>query len=66
MEHFSTHSKSEKDFQKLPYSPERDELIGVEEYTDVFNLLDQGIHHVNEQVLHSVLYFADTYPESGR
>jgi hypothetical protein len=66
MEQFSTHSKSEKDFQKLPYSPERDELIGVEEYNDVFNLLDQGVHSVNEKVVHSVLNFASTYPESGR
>ena len=66
MEQFSTHSKSEKDFQKLPYSPERDELIGVEEYSDVFDLLDQGTHRVNERVLHSVLSFADTYPNSER
>jgi len=66
MEHYSTHSESDKGSTNLPYNPERDELQGVEEYSDVFNLLDQGIHSVNEKVVHSVVNYASSFINSGR
>lgn len=66
MKQHSTHSESEQDSIQLTYNPENDELQGVEEYSDVFNLLDEGIHRVNEKVVHSVVNFADTYINSGR
>jgi len=66
MEHYSTHSESEKGSKKLPYNPESDELQGVEEYSDVFNLLDKGVHSVNEQVVHSVVNYASSFINSGR
>jgi len=66
MKQSSTHSKPEKGSNQLPYNPDKDELQGVEEYRDVFNLLDQGMHSVNEQVVHSIVNFASTYPNNGR
>ena len=66
MEHYSTHSESGEDSTQLPYNPESDELQGVEEYNDVFNLLDNGIHSVNDRVVHSVVNFASSFINSGR
>jgi len=65
MEHYSTHSEPEKGSAKLPYNPESDELQGVEEYRDVFNLLDEGIHSVNEKVVHSIVNYASSFINSG-
>ena len=64
MEQSFTHSRPDQGSNQLPYNPEKDELQGVEEYRDVFNLLDEGMHTVNEQVVHSILNFANTYPNS--
>ncbi|MGM0497428.1 MAG: hypothetical protein ACQESJ_05880 [Bacteroidota bacterium] len=66
MEHYSTQPESEKDSTRLPYNPENDELQGVEEYRDVFNLLDKSMYSVNDRVVHSVVNYASSFINSGR
>ena len=62
MKHHSTQStSSDEDFKDLIYSPESDELMGIEKFSDIFSFLDRNTYEVNDKVIGEVLNFADSF-----
>lgn len=62
MKHHSTQSTSpDEELKNLIYSPEKDELLGIENFSDVFNFLEQNTYEVDEQVIGNVLNYAQSF-----
>ena len=62
MKHHSTQpTSSNEELNDLSYSPEKDELQGIEKYSDIFNLLEENIYKVDQKVIGKVINFAESY-----
>ena len=67
MKHHSTQStSSNEDLNDLIYSPEKDELQGIEEYEDIFNFLEKNTYHVDDKIIGNVLNFAESFNSNGQ
>lgn len=65
MKHHST-SASQEESSQLVYSPERDEFLGIENFSDIFDLLDKNLFRVDDKIAGQVIHFAQKYPTSGQ
>ena len=65
MKHHST-SASQEESNNLVYSPEKDEFLGIEDFSDIFEILDQNIYRVDEKIAGEVIHFAQKYPDTGQ
>lgn len=65
MKHFSTPSPSKDESSQLVYNPEKDEFLGIERFSDIFELLDQNTFQVDDQIMGEIINFAHSYPVSG-
>jgi hypothetical protein len=66
MKHRSTQlSSSEEELKNLIYSPEKDELKGIERYNDIFNFLENNTIEVDDEILGKVLNFAESFHSTG-
>ncbi|MFP4525272.1 MAG: hypothetical protein ACLFNL_02700 [Bacteroidales bacterium] len=62
MKHHSTQSASpDEELKNLTYSSEKDELMGIEKFSDVINLLEQNTYEVDERVIGNVLNYAQSF-----
>ncbi len=65
MKHHSTQSaSSDEEIKDLIYRPEKDELQGIEKFTDIFNFLENNTYEINDKVLGEVLNFAESFNSS--
>jgi hypothetical protein len=65
MKHHST-STSKEETNQLVYSPEKDEFLGIEKFSDIFEILDKNLFQVDEKIAGEVIYFAQKYSNSGQ
>jgi len=65
MKHHST-SASQEESNQLVYSPEKDEFLGIENFSDIFEMLDKNIFEVDDKIAGEVIYFAQRYSNSGQ
>ena len=64
MKHHST-SASQEESNHLVYSPEKDEFLGIEDFSEIFEILDRNIYEVDDKVAGEVIHFAQKYSNSG-
>ena len=65
MKHYSTPSASKDESSQLVYSPEKDEFLGIEKFSDIFEILDQNIFQVDDHVAGRIINFAQSYSNNG-
>jgi len=65
MKHHFTPSASKDDSNQLVYSPDRDEFLGIENFSDIFEFLEKNTIQVDEEIMGEVISFAQTYSGSG-
>jgi len=65
MKHHST-SASREETSQLVYSPEKDEFMGIEKFSDIFEILDKNLFQVDDKIAGEVIYFARKYSHSGQ
>ncbi len=65
MKHHST-SASQEESNQLVYSPEKDEFLGIEKFSDIFEMLDRNLFQVDDKIAGEVIHFAQRYANSGQ
>jgi len=65
MKHHST-SASQEETNQLVYSPEKDEFLGIENFSEIFEMLDKNLFHVDDKIAGEVIHFAQKYSNSGQ
>ncbi|MGM0531425.1 MAG: hypothetical protein ACQER7_08740 [Bacteroidota bacterium] len=65
MKHHFTPSASKDESNRLVYSPERDDFLGIENFSDIFEFLEKNTIEVNEEIMGEVISFAQNYSGSG-
>jgi hypothetical protein len=65
MKHHST-STSPEETSQLVYNPEKDEFLGIENFSDIFEMLDRNLFQVDDKIAGEVIHFARKYSNSGR
>jgi len=65
MKHHST-SASQEESNQLVYSPEKDEFLGIENFSEIFEVLDKNIFQVDDEIAGEVIHFAQKYSNSGQ
>ena len=66
MKHHFTPSASKDESGQLVYSPEKDEFLGIENFSDIFEFLEHNTIQVDEEIMGEVINFAQSYPDSGQ
>ena len=66
MKHHFTPSASKDDSKQLVYSPEKDEFLGIENFSEIFEMLDKNLFHVDDKIAGEVIHFAQKYSNSGQ
>ncbi|MFP4620463.1 MAG: hypothetical protein ACLFM7_04090 [Bacteroidales bacterium] len=66
MKHQFTPSASKDESNKLVYSVEKDEFLGIENFSDIFDFLEQNTIPVDEEIMGEVINFAQSYSGFGR
>jgi len=66
MKHQFTPSASKDEPNQLVYSPENDEFVGIEKFSDIFDVLDQNTYKVDDHIMGKIIHFAENYPPPGR
>jgi len=59
-------SASQEEKSQLVYSPEKDEFLGIEKFSDIFEILDKNLFQVDDKITGEVIYFAQKYSNSGQ
>ncbi|MCF8336330.1 MAG: hypothetical protein K9H65_06995 [Bacteroidales bacterium] len=65
MKHHFTPSVSKDEPNQLIYSPEKDEFLGIEKFSDIFEFLDRNTIQVDDQIMGEVINFAQRYSGPG-
>jgi len=65
MKHHFTPSASKDESNNLVYSPEKDEFLGIENFSDIFEFLERNTIQVDDQITGEVINFAQKYPGTG-
>lgn len=65
MKHHST-SASQEETNQLVYSPEKDEFLGIENFSEIFEMLDNSLFQVDDKIAGEVIHFAQRYSHSGQ
>jgi len=65
MKHHST-SASQEESNQLVYNPEKDEFLGIENFSEIFEILDKNLFEVDDQITGEVIHFAQRYSNSGQ
>jgi hypothetical protein len=66
MKHHFTPSASKDDTSQLVYSPENDEFLGIEKFSDIFEFLEKNTFQVDEQIMGEIINFAEKYSSTGQ
>jgi hypothetical protein len=66
MKHHFTPSASKDEPNQLVYSPERDEFVGIEHFSEIFDFLDRNTIEVDDQIMGEVINFAQRYSATGQ
>ena len=64
MKHSSTHPFSGDDSISLNYNPAQDEFKDIEDFSAIFNSLDD-VFEADDSLIEKVVNFAKSYPHSG-
>lgn len=65
MKHHFT-SASQEETNQLVYSPEKDEFLGIENFSEIFEMLDKSLFQVDDKIAGEVIHFAQRYSNSGQ
>ncbi|MFO8236141.1 MAG: hypothetical protein R6U04_12140 [Bacteroidales bacterium] len=62
MKHHSTKpAPPDEELRNLIYSPEKDELLGIEKFADIFNFLEQNTYEIDDRIIGNVINYAQSF-----